>query len=391
MSFRPLLAASLALNVLLAAGLYHKTPDVRAYYMSRVFPPPPAPTPTPTPAWLEPLPPRMPRFSEQRLAEPEPAYAYGGERGAALGRWREQGRAAFGRLLSFDPRPFGGEVRVVLREDGGAFTREQLYLRSARGLWLPAFLLKPKRPGKHPAVLALPGHDGPGGYGAAAIAHRRWDKNYQRAFGARLAERGYVVLAVDVAGIGELRYLDYLSLVNHGLLVGEPLLGVMLEQAHEAMDYLLARPEVDPRRVGTAGVSLGGELAMFAAVLDPRVAFAAVSGFLPSYRTVGGQHASSLYVPGALRVADVPDLAGMVAPRPMLLQAGRQDPFFPYDEVLDLTERVRRIYAAAGAEPALAFDGHDGGHLMEVDGLASWLERVAPAQRGAAAVGRAPM
>ncbi|MFP5501504.1 MAG: dienelactone hydrolase family protein, partial [Candidatus Sericytochromatia bacterium] len=232
-----------------------------------------------------------------------------------------------------------------------------------------------------PAVIALPGHDGPierGAYWATGPYEWPGVEPYMHSYGRRLAEAGYVVLAIDVAGIGELGYLGYERLVNEGLLIGEPLKRIMLEQVHEAVDYLLARPEVDPRQVGVAGVSLGGELAMFAGLLDPRLAFVVSSGFLTSYRETGGTEMASLYIPGVLEVADIPDLAAMVAPKPMLIQAARNDSHFRIEDARRHVAKVRQAYGGAGAAGALSYQEHDRGHTLDVPAMLAWLARVAP-------------
>lgn len=373
------LGLSLALNAALALAL--TLPALRTAAG-------PTEAPRPVPSWdpwgapVAPPPPLDADFSKRRLAAARPAHAYAGQAGAAFDRWREAGAAAFGSLLGYRPRPFGGEARVTARWDMGSYTREQIFLRTARGLWLPGYLCVPKGvTAPRPAVLALPGHDGPierGAYWATGPDGWPGVTPYMRAFGRRLAEAGYVVLAIDVAGIGELGALGYERLVHEGLLVNEPLKRIMLEQVHEATDFLMARPEVDPDRVGAAGVSLGGELAMFAGVLDPRLAFVASSGFLTSYRETGGGEMASLYVPGALAVADVPDLAAMVAPRPMWIQAAVNDSHFAIDDTRRHMKTIEAAYRGAGAPGAISYDEHDQGHVMVVPPLLAWLSRVAP-------------
>lgn len=372
------LSMSLALNGLLAAGFLARNMD----WQSRVA------APSPIPSWnaqgqpVAATPAPMPGFSRERLEAIRPAHAYAGQGGGTFAAWREDGREAFARVLGYQPRPFPGEARLVARWDFPDYTREKFYLRTSSGLWLPAYLCLPKGEARpRPAVIALPGHDGPIERGAYwATGPYAWPdvKPYMHAYGRRLAEAGYVVLAIDVAGIGELGYMGYERLVNEGLLIGEPLKRIMLEQVHEATDYLLTRPEVDAGRVGIAGVSLGGELAMFAGLLDPRLGFVVSSGFLTSYRETGGGEMTSLYIPGVLRVADIPDLAAMVAPTPMLIQAARNDAHFRIADVRRHVETVRQAYVGAGAPGVLAYQEHDRGHVMDVDPMIAWLKRVAP-------------
>ncbi|MFN3429396.1 MAG: dienelactone hydrolase family protein [Candidatus Sericytochromatia bacterium] len=382
MRLRALLVASLLANAALAAGLFHKTADTRAYYWQRWTAGTPSVAPEPPTTRLGGAPTQPPAFAQGLLDTAEPAHAYRGETGTAFGAWRQRGRAAFARCLGYAPRPFGGEVRVVALTEFPTFTREKLYLKTQDGLWLPAYVLVPKgAKGPLPTVLALPGHDGPTaitGQGAASIAGGDTAVNYMRAFGMRLAEAGYMVVAIDVAGIGELADMDYLKLVNAGLLAGKPLKRLMLEEVHEAMDFVLSRPEVDPERVGTAGMSLGGELALFAGVLDPRVKFVAASGFFSSYRDYAHTSAASLFIPGVLAVADIPDLAAMVAPRPLHLQSAALDSMIAYDKLDQYHAKVQQAYRAAGAPDAVSRSTVQDNHVMGPTELVDWLKRTVP-------------
>lgn len=380
--WKRVLAASLAVNVLLVTGLWKKTEDTRAYYRQQMgywfasaAPEPPAQQVAAAPS--------QPTNLAEDLSRSVPSeHAYHGEAGPALDRWRQAGREAFAANLRYRPTPFSGQVIVAARTEFPTFTREKLYLKVDHDVWLPAYMLVPKgirQP--RPAVLAMPGHDGPTdstGRGAASIAGRDTTMNYMRAFGLRLAEAGYVVLAIDVAGIGELKDLNYMKLVREGTMVGYTLKRLMLEEVHEAMDYLVKRPEVDPARVGTMGMSLGGELAMFSGLLDPRVKFVVSSGFFYSYRDYNYASAASLFIPGVLRVGDIPDLAAMLAPTPMLVQVGQYDVVIDAEKIKPYYEKTRQAYTAAGAADALSLDVYPDGHVMGVAPVLDWLKKHVP-------------
>lgn len=371
---RMALAASLALNAaLVAVGLYHaqehppkRKPAVASH------------APEPAPRVLG-TPPAQPwSMALERFDAVRPAHAYQGQAGPDFVRWREAGRSAFARTLGYAPRPSGGAVRETEVTAYPGYTQTKLYLETSYGFWLPAYLLVPAGGGKRPAVLALPGHDGPPERGARAIAGLDTPSNYQRAFGRKLAEAGYVVLAIDVPGVGELEELYYQRLMALGLLTNQPLKRMMLENAHQALTYLLARPEVDPEATGAMGVSLGGELAMYLGVLDPRVKFVGASGFFAGFKDYYPLVSPSLFIPGLLRVADVPDLAAMVAPRPLWLQVGEKDRLVPADKARLRFEKVRRAYAAAGAPGRAMLDVHAKAHEIEVTSALTWLKAIAP-------------
>jgi hypothetical protein len=65
---------------------------------------------------------------------------------------------------------------------------------------------------------------------------------------------------------------------------------------------------------------------------------------------------------GYTRWGEFYDVAGLIAPRPLLIVNGRQDPLFPLDEVDRTVEEVRAIYGAADASKRFAHRYGKGGH-----------------------------
>jgi hypothetical protein len=90
-----------------------------------------------------------------------------------------------------------------------------------------------------------------------------------------------------------------------------------------ACDFLQSRREIDAARLGILGIGSRGTLAMFAASLDPRVQVTVSSGGLLSYNSLlasgPSAHRLTELVPGALTSFDLPDIAGLVAPRHLVL------------------------------------------------------------------------
>jgi hypothetical protein len=58
------------------------------------------------------------------------------------------------------------------------------------------------------------------------------------------------------------------------------------------------------------------------------------------------------------------DLVGLIAPRPMLVEAGSYDPIFPMDAVKSSVDKARERYALFGAEAELETDYFEGRHQI---------------------------
>lgn len=387
---RSLLIASLALNVGFLAFFSHRGTETAKFWYAKV-----AATPTPTPPpegepdeVLGEAPTPEPGYMARMAAEaPRPVDAYAGQQGLAHAAWRRAIREDLDDLLGAGRGPVQA-IRPVSRKRFPAVVREKRWLKMADGLWVPAYLLKPIDPPGRPArprpgVIALPGHDtsDPGwGKGAFDVADAVVAKNnYMLGFGMKLAEAGYVVLAPEVAGVGELAYLEYVTIARRGSLLGEPMLGRVLGHVRAATDVLRAEPGVDPARVGIGGLSLGGLLASYAAARDEDMAFAFSAGSLQSYAYIPTGGMPIVYVPGHLRKLDYPDVLGAIAPRPLLIQIDPADKINAAWERLPAYEgQVRAAFAGAGAADALTIQRHGLRHAIDLPALLAWIERVAP-------------
>ena len=86
-----------------------------------------------------------------------------------------------------------------------------------------------------------------------------------------LTDLGYVGLAIDHWVFGERSHTTELDMFKGMLWKGQVLWGMMVYDSLRAMDWLVARPEVDAARVATLGMSMGSTMAWWLAALDERV------------------------------------------------------------------------------------------------------------------------
>ena len=271
------------------------------------------------------------------------------------------------------------DVQVTGRTDEGTYLREHLTFATEPGLRVPAYLLHPKRqpPGRAgAAVLALHGHgrgkDDVAGIAASTRERQRRVTALSYDYGARLAERGYLVLVPDARGFGEFAAADGMTCgwaATSALLLGRTLVGMRVRDAIQAVDLLTQLPEVDPARIACVGLSWGGTHAMWTTALDDRIATAVVSGAFGLFADtlIESDECPCQVVPGLLPVADLPDIVSLIAPRPLLLQSGLADQHATPDVVAEAYALVQRAYAVAGAPDAVELDQFAGGHVFRVD------------------------
>ncbi len=262
--------------------------------------------------------------------------------------------------------------------------RDKVRIGSPSGFAVPAYVLRPTTasPDRRPAVLALHGHTEHGKDSVAGVAAGTM-ASHPADYGRAAVRAGFVVLCPDFLGWGERREAGFDFAAQDicnlkfmaGMMYGLPLLSLMVHDARAALDALLARDDVDPRRVGAMGNSFGGRMTMWLAAFDERVRFAASSGALNCFseRSLKMGSCGAQFLPGQLQWGDVEDVYGLIAPRPLLIAAGRADPLLPGEHVERMVPVIERAWRAAGAPECLTVHRHDGGHFLPQGPVVRWL------------------
>ena len=181
-----------------------------------------------------------------------------------------------------------------------------------------------------------------------------------RDFGLGCMKRGIAALCLEQRSFGYRRENLQEEVSPHmchdavcqALKLGTTLLAERVFDVDRALDYLWTRDDVDRKRVGVLGNSGGGTTCMFSAILLPRITHAMPSCFFCSFRDsiMSIYHCADNYVPGLLQYAEMGDLLGLFAPKPVVVVAGKEDPIFPVKATRRQFRRLQEIYAAHDAE-----------------------------------------
>lgn len=253
-------------------------------------------------------------------------------------------------------------------------TRQWVSFPSRAGWNGSGWLLTPKALSRPvPAVICLPGH----GAGADALVGLS-EEPYQASFALQCLRRGWVALAVEQVSFGHNMSDEHGDDASSCLLdsmftleLGETMTGWRVRDAMAAARFLRDRPEVDGSKIATLGISGGGLTALWTAALDESICAAGVSGYFTpmAHSILRFRHCADNYIPGLAKVLDVPDLAGLVAPRWLAVENGTEDHIFAIEGFRSACERAREIYAAAGCSERFASAEFEGGHLFEGSSL----------------------
>jgi len=320
-------------------------------------------------------------YFNRRCADFRPRLAFAGKNRDDWRRWRPRLRAELKRLLGEMPQavPLRPEIVWETREDG--LIKQRVVFDSERHMSVPGLIYIPAdRPVRKrlPAILCCHGHgpygkDGPMGVRLNVPQRQQHIAGYNYDYGLQMARRGYVTFAVDWRVFGERRdgsdpYPGRDPCNVHfvrGQLLGINLLALDIWDGLRAIDYLQTRKEVDPKRIGCMGLSFGGTMTTWLSLLDRRIRATDIicySDTFPRFGIARANFCGSQILPGLYRVCDVGDLAGLIAPRPLLLEIGLYDTCFRYEDAIVARDQARRIYRAAGAEDRFDVDEFPGEH-----------------------------
>jgi len=295
--------------------------------------------------------------------------------------WKRDFSSLAAYLASVEPRrkrfveilggfPAGKTALKPRRQSAGAneqYRTERVWIEAAPGVEVYGVLLLPRRPGRRPALIA---QHGMGGSPAMTAGLTERD-DYLRRFGARAAERGYVVFAPYLVNDPAQRS----RLHRKALSLGRTLQGLEQWKIVRVIDFLEALPEVDPARIGGYGISWGGRTMLYAAAIDPRLAAVVVSGYF-------NQNTKKLfrYSPYSTAYIDTPeeyaffpdfidefsdaDLASLVAPRPLFIEAGTLDTAAYFKDSFMEFAGAREFYRRLGSGERIEFGLFRGLHLV---------------------------
>jgi dienelactone hydrolase len=308
--------------------------------------------------------------------------------------WQKTLRARLTELLGGFPtarlplRPAVLETRTF-----PAYRREKIVFDSRPGSSVLVYVLLPSQARTPcPTMICVPGH-GRGVDDIVGIDEQGRDRTarvgYQYDFAIQVAEAGMAAVAIEPLGFGCRR--DPINarqglgrkacdpVAGSALLLGQTMIGWRVWDIMRTLDYIATRSELDATRVGCMGISGGGTATVFSTALEPRLRVAMVSGYLNTFRDSIGSlaHCIDNYVPGILNWAEMYDVAGLIAPRPLFVESGEKDNIFPIQASIESVGKVRDVYNVFGATDRIEHEVFPGEHSFwgkkGIPFLARWI------------------
>jgi dienelactone hydrolase len=223
---------------------------------------------------------------------------------------------------------------------------------------VPAYFVRPTdaaKGGRLPVVLYNHAHGGDYALGKDELL--KGSRFLQKSpYAEELTAKGYGALCIDHWVFGARSGRTESSVFKQMLWEGKVLWGMMVFDTLRALDYLLTRPDVDPTRVATLGLSMGSTMAWWAAALDGRIKVCVDLCCLTDFQALIDTgnldgHGVYYYVPGLLKHFTTAQINALISPRPHLALAGNLDALTPPKGLDRVDAELKQAYAADGAAP----------------------------------------
>lgn len=322
-----------------------------------------------------------------------PELSFSAKNKQEFSKWRGRIAKKLTELLGgFSEKKCPLNPQVFERVETESYIREKVVIESNPGSLVPLYVFVPKKGKKpFPAVVAVHGH----GRGMRCTAGV-WDSEEERRdielvnhdYGRQFAERGYMVFAPEMTGFGLRRededkragegYLSCRILSWHAAIIGKTAIGLRVWDVMRVIDYAEMREECNARKkIGCVGLSGGGTVTLYTSALEKRIKCAVVSGYLNTFEDsiLAMHHCDCNYIPGIRKYAEMSDVASMIAPRALLIEAGTKDEIFPIGATKSAYEKLKNVYKLLDKEDHLDIDIQEGGHRFYGIKAFDWMDR----------------
>lgn len=316
-----------------------------------------------------------------------PKHAFRGTTPAQFNQWKKTLRPKVLATLGAAPSKVPPRPELITEWEADGLIKQRWVLDVQPNLSATLYVFRPgdlKRSEKRPAILACHGHgtfgkDSVMGIGTeAAMAKEIQQHNYD--YGLQMARQGFVTYAIDWLGFGERGYAEKNNHAAEMLgqrdscnisylcatMLGTTPLALNCHDGSRVTDFVCTLPFVDKNRLGVMGLSQGGTMTTWMMVTDSRFKAGDIICYAGpwydiAYRTYNV--CGSQVTPGCFVLADIADIQGLIAPRPLLVEIGVHDGCFQVDHALPHHfKQLKKIYRAAGAADRLELDLFPGPH-----------------------------
>lgn len=202
-------------------------------------------------------------------------------------------------------------------------------------------------------------------------------KTVYRAYGAELADRGFIVFAPQNPYIGNERFR---TIQRKAWPLGQSLFAVIFRQHERILQWLETQENVDPQRIAFYGLSYGGKSAMRIPAALPKYCLSICSADFNEWvvKCTNTDRSYSymftieydMYEWDLASRFNYAEMAALIAPRPFLVERGHFDGVAPDEWIGYEFGKVKRTFDLLGLGDKVGITYFNRGH--EIDGTGSF-------------------
>lgn len=274
----------------------------------------------------------------------------------------------------------GTEPRTVFAGKDSVCSIYRIWIGVAEGVEAYGLYMVPNNiEGKAPLLICEHG----GGGNPEAICDLDTRINYH-SFGHEAVKRGYIVWAPGLVmrcgygGDPEIEGADRNLLDRRLKLLGTSIIGMELQMIIEGTKTLVRHhPEIDGKRIGMTGLSWGGFYTLHVAALFPEVKVAVPSGNFREHEPVLNRvdDPENRVDQNHFMMFGNAQVAGMVCPRPLMIQMGAEDTLFDLEGVRREAKKAAVYYEKLGIGDLYEYSEHAGGHVFENESIFQFFKK----------------
>ena len=321
-------------------------------------------------------------YEYKKFCEMKPQLAYDGLQNFA--DWQKKAREKLSDLLGLPLEKCEACLQIEYTKEKADLTEYRFTVQTEPGYFVPCHLLIPAlKNDKIPLTICLSGH-GAGMHIALGVAKTEKDRLSltqwpHRAMALRSVEQGRAALVIEARNFGESSLDGYgtscTEAAKIAILAGRTVIGERIWDVMRVLDAVLESFEmIDSNDIVCTGNSGGGTATYYLACLDDRITIAAPSCSICNYEysIAAMPHCMCNHIPYIRKYFEMGDLAGLIAPRKLIIAAGKEDEIFPMDGTQKTFELIKKLYTYADASESCVLLWGDGGHYNYADLL--WKE-----------------
>jgi hypothetical protein len=291
-------------------------------------------------------------------------------------KWRSEARETLRDLVGWESPSNLGVPKLLWSAEDRRGTYEKILINGELGSRIPLYRCIPTKRRKSQAwVICIQGH--------TSGMHNSIGADVTETFtiepppGRNLAkwcfDNGFAAICLEQRSLGERGETIQEKRAPHSchdaamraLLFGRTIMGERLLDVRLVLNFINQFCISDDCRgpVGILGNSLGGTVAVYANSLIDEIDFAVAGSCLSTIDESIAKiyHCSDLYIPNLRKYFEFGEIAGLAAPKPLVVVQGKRDPIFPIKGMRTAAKRIDQIYRSFGAgENFIVKVGEDG-------------------------------